>query len=55
MGSEVDEEIQKSKKALMAISERDYMACFEDWKNRWPMCILSEGDYFKGYAIDLDI
>jgi len=25
MGSEVDEEIQKSKKALMAISERDYI------------------------------
>jgi len=33
----------------MAIPERDYLACFEDWKKRWLKCILSRGD-----EIDLD-
>jgi len=33
---------------------RDYLACFEDWKNRWHKCILSIGDYFKGDELDLE-
>ena len=30
----IDEIKAESKKALMAISENDYLACFEDWKRR---------------------
>jgi len=41
--------LKKLKKALMDIPERDYLACFEDWKKR----ILSGGVYFKGDKIDL--
>ena len=49
------EEIRaESKKALMAIPERDYLACFEDWKKRWHMCIGSGGDYFEGDQFDFE-
>jgi len=49
------EEIKaESKKALMAIPESGFMACFEDWKKRWHKCIVSEGDYFEGDEIDLE-
>ena len=37
----------------MAIPEKDYLACFEDWKIRWYKCISSRGDYFEGDKIDL--
>jgi len=30
----------------MAIAERDFLACFEDWKKRWHKCITSRGDEF---------
>ena len=43
----------ESKKVLMAIPERDYLACFEDWKIRWHKCISSRGDYFEGDEIYL--
>ena len=43
----------KSKKALMAIPEKDYMACFDDWKIRWYKCISSRRDYFEEDRIDL--
>jgi len=36
----------------LAIPKRDYLACFEDWKKRWPKCSLSGGDFFKGNEID---
>ena len=49
----IDEMKAESKKALMAIPEKDYLACFEDWKIRWYKWISSRGDYFEGYKIDL--
>ena len=49
----VDEIKAESKKALMAIPEKDYLACFEDWEIRWYKCISSRGDYFEGDKIDL--
>lgn len=49
----IDEIKAESKKALMAIPEKDYLACFEDWKIRWYKCISSRGDYFEGDKIDL--
>ena len=49
----IDEIKAESKKALMAIPEEDYLACFEHWKIRWYKCISSRGDYFEGDKIDL--
>ena len=37
----------------MAIPEKDYLECLEDWKIRWYKCILSRGVYFEGDKIDL--
>ena len=48
------EDIQReSARALKAIPEEDFLACFEDWKKRWHKCIISGGDYFEGDEIDL--
>ena len=49
----IDEIKAESKKALMAIPEKDYLACFENWKIRLYKCISSRGDYFEGDKIDL--
>ena len=49
------EEIQaESKKALKGIPEIEFNMCFDDWKKRWHKCIISGGDYFEGFKIDLD-
>ena len=42
-----------AKKALMAIPEKVYLACFGNTEIRWYKCILSRGDYFEGDKIDL--
>ena len=47
----IDEIKAESKKALIAIPEKDNLACFEDWKIRW--CISSRGDYFEEDKTDL--
>ena len=49
----IDEMKAKSKKALMAIPEKNYLTCFENWKRRAYKCISSRGDYFGGDKIDL--
>ena len=48
----IDEIKAESKKALIAILEKDYLACFEDWKIRYHR-LSSRGDYFEGDKIDL--
>ena len=48
------EEIKaEQKKALMAIPEKDYLACFQNWKIRWYKCISSGEHYFVANKIDL--
>ena len=37
----IDEIKAELKKALMTIPEKDYLACFEDWKISWYKCIPS--------------
>ena len=49
----IDEIKAESTKALMAIPEKYYLACFDDWEIRWYKCISSRGDYFEGDKIDL--
>jgi len=39
---------------LKAIPKSAYGKFFEDWKNRWHICIVSEGDYFEGDNINID-
>ena len=39
---------QNSLKELKVIPESAYKRCFEDWKNRWAMCVASDGVYFEG-------
>jgi len=48
------EDEKKSKKQLIATPKMVYLACFEDWKKRYHMCILSGEDYFKEDEIDLE-
>ena len=48
----IDEIQAESKKAVMAIPEKDYLALFEDCKIRYYKCISSRGDYFEGDKID---
>jgi hypothetical protein len=36
------------------IPKSAYQKCFEVWKKHWRKCIISEGDYFEGYNIDID-
>jgi len=43
-----------SLRELKAIPKSAYQKCFEDWKERWHECIISEGDYFEGEKIDID-
>jgi len=38
----------------MALPERDYLACFEDWKKRLHKCIFSGGNYFEVDEINLE-
>ena len=42
-----------SKEELNKITKNYFLRCFEDWKNRWHKCIISGGDYFEGYKIDI--
>ena len=49
----IDEIKAESKKALMAIPEKDHLAYFDDCKIRWYKFISSRGDYFEGDKIDL--
>ncbi|CAH2103738.1 unnamed protein product [Euphydryas editha] len=43
-----------SHQVLKAIPKKDYSDCFEDWKNLWEKCVLSDGDYFEGDEINLE-
>ena len=49
----IDEIKAASKSTHMAIPEKDYLACFKDWKIRWYKCISLRGDYFEGDKLDL--
>jgi len=46
--------LMEKKRALMAIPDRDYLACFKDWKKRWHTCILSYWDCVLGDEIKLE-
>ena len=35
-----------SLKEVKAIPKIEFEKCFEDWKKRWPKCIISNGDDF---------
>lgn len=50
----IEEIKSESLRALKAIPEDDFLACFEDWKKRWHKCIAAGGDYFEGDEIDLE-
>ena len=39
---------------LKTIPKSAYQKFFEDWKNHWYKCIISEGDYFEGDNIDIN-
>ena len=48
------EEIKtESLRELKVIPKSAYQKCFEDWKNSWHKCIISEGDYFEGDNIEI--
>ena len=46
--------MEKSKMALMAIPQTDYIKCFEDWIKRWHKCVAVDGEYFEGDDNDYD-
>ncbi|UYV69131.1 hypothetical protein LAZ67_6002522 [Cordylochernes scorpioides] len=49
----LDEIKTASKEELKKILKNDFLKCFEDRKNRWHKCIISNGDYFEGDKIEL--
>lgn len=52
--SSIEEIKTESLRVLKEIPKSEYQECFEDWKKRWHKCIISGGDYFEGYHIDVD-
>ncbi|UYV63879.1 hypothetical protein LAZ67_2005879 [Cordylochernes scorpioides] len=48
----LDEIKTASKEELKKKKKKDFLKCFEDWKNRWHKCIISHGDYFEGDKIE---
>ncbi|XP_014091877.1 protein GVQW3 [Bactrocera oleae] len=42
-----------SLKALMAIPDKSYNKCMENWIKRWHACIGAKGEYFQGDNKDL--
>jgi hypothetical protein len=32
----------------MAIPKKEFLDCFEKWKERWDTCVRSQGEYFEG-------
>ncbi|GFW95357.1 mariner Mos1 transposase [Trichonephila clavipes] len=39
---------QNSTQQLQAISESEFLKCFEDWKHRWAKCVTANRAYFEG-------
>ena len=46
---------EKSKHKQLATPKSVFQKCFEGWKKSWHMCIISEGGYFEGDKIFIDI
>jgi hypothetical protein len=41
-------DIQRESQAVLnSIKENDFHGAFEAWKERWDLCIRSQGDYFE--------
>jgi len=38
---------------LKGLREPEFQGCFQQWKQRWDKCILSNGGYFEGDNIDV--
>jgi hypothetical protein len=39
---------ENATRQLMAIPKKDFLDCFEKWKERWEKCARSQGEYFEG-------
>ena len=52
--AKIEEIKTTSLEELKTIPKSGYKRCFEDWKKRWHKCIISEGDCFEGYNVDID-
>ena len=42
-------------KELKVIPESAYKKCFENWKKRWNICIVSNGTYFGVDKININV
>ena len=38
---------------LKGLREAEFQGCFQQWKQRWDKCIVSNGEYFEGDHIDV--
>ena len=38
---------------LKGLREAEFQECFQQWKQRWDKCIVSNGEYFEGDHIDV--
>jgi hypothetical protein len=38
---------------LNSLREAEFQGCFQQWKQRWDKCIVSNGEYFEGNHIDV--
>ena len=44
----IEEIKEQSKQELLPIPKSSFQKCFENWKKRWHMCIISEGVTLQG-------
>ena len=38
---------------LKGLREVEFQGCFQQWKQRWGKCSVSNGEYFEGDHIDV--
>ena len=45
---------EKSKYEVLATPKSRFQKCYDNWKQRWYKCIISEKGYFEGDNIVID-
>ncbi|KAJ4427413.1 hypothetical protein ANN_25035 [Periplaneta americana] len=47
-----EEVIANATRALRRVSQNDFQACFQELYTRWQKCVVAEGNYFEGNAVE---
>ncbi|KAJ4446075.1 hypothetical protein ANN_12767 [Periplaneta americana] len=47
-----EEVIANATRALRRVSQNGFQACFQELYTRWQKCVVAEGNYFEGNAVE---